>query len=88
MANDETSNVYPFPTALPASDTGRTDVARGDASDTTADEGRLAEMTAILSCLEYLYSESVRLEARLGAHLIGAAAESMRTEISRARDAG
>lgn len=41
------------------------------------------EMKAIASCLEYLYGESMRLGQRLPAHLIGAAAESLRQEMER-----
>ena len=40
-------------------------------------------MKAIASCLEYLYGESMRLGQRLPAHLIGAAAESLRQEMER-----
>lgn len=42
------------------------------------------EIRAIASCLEYLYGESMRLGQKLPAHLIGAAAESLRQELAHA----
>jgi len=57
------------------------DAAGGSASD--IDEPPEQEMQAIASCLEYLYGESMRLGQRLPAHLIGAAAESLRQEVTR-----
>lgn len=44
------------------------------------------EIRAIASCLEYLYGESMRLGQKLPAHLIGAAAESLRQELAHAED--
>lgn len=60
--------------------------AHGDARSAThneIEEPPEEEMQAIASCLEYLYGESMRLGQRLPAHLIGAAAESLRQEVTR-----
>lgn len=50
-----------------------------------AEEAPAEEMGAIASCLEYLYGECMRLNQRLPAHLIGAAAESLRQEVTHSR---
>lgn len=50
------------------------------------DVSRVDEMKSIASCLEYLYGEAVRLDVRMSAHLIGAAAESLREQLRKIRD--
>jgi hypothetical protein len=77
MALNCGSNVYAFMTRGGAA----------AAADAEAEPGRhartpLEDMRHLLSCLEYLYGEAVRLQARTSAHLIGAAAESLRREIA------
>lgn len=39
---------------------------------------RLSDVQAIATCLDYLYGELVKLDERMTAHLVGAAAESLR----------
>lgn len=39
------------------------------------------EVRAIVSCLEYLYGETIKLDQRMAAHLIGAAAEALRNRV-------
>lgn len=62
------------------------DVNGASAPTSTPEGSPDEEMRAIASCLEYLYGESMRLGQRLPAHLIGAAAESLRQEIGRHDD--
>jgi hypothetical protein len=40
-----------------------------------------SETRAIVSCLDYLYGETIKLDERMAAHLIGAAAESLRQRL-------
>jgi hypothetical protein len=40
------------------------------------------EIRAIVSSLEYLYGETIKLDRRMAAHLIGAAAEALRQDRS------
>lgn len=69
MPHDSNSNVFYFKgmkdLALPA----------GEEKD------RIEEMQAIAACLEYLYGEAMRMEVHMSAHLIGAAAESLREKV-------
>jgi hypothetical protein len=51
------------------------DRPRGDGGAPAAPE---AEVKAIVSSLEYLYGETIKLDRRMAAHLIGAAAEALR----------
>lgn len=44
------------------------------------------ELQAIVSCLEYLYGETIKLDRRMAAHLIGAAAEALRPEAAQPTD--
>jgi hypothetical protein len=44
------------------------------------------EVRAIVSCLEYLYGETIKLDRRMAAHLIGAAAEALRSQQSEPTD--
>jgi hypothetical protein len=86
MPRDELSNVYTFmPKIDPESEAAEPDPAPAAEGADDAEGDRLHEMAAILSCLEYLYGEAVRIQARMSAHLIGAAAESMRREIAEAK---
>ncbi len=92
MPRDELANVYMFEDRRPqgaAAGAGTDGPAAAEATagyDSAAADtpDRVGEMKAVLSCLEYLYGESVRVQARMSAHLIGAAAESMRREIAEA----
>lgn len=78
MSREARSNVYLL--ALP-----RTALAE-PAEDGGASTDRVDRLKSVLACLEYLYGEAVRLQTRMGAHLIGTAAESLRGEIARTRD--
>lgn len=81
-SKDSLSNVYPFP----AEGVGVLTGGEGACEAASAGDGdRLEEMRAILSCLQYLYDESLRLDVPVSAHLIGAAAESLRAEIREIR---
>ncbi len=59
---------------------------RGKAGAASADEAAsqeqaaLSESRAIASCLDYLHGEARKLGKTMTAHLIGAAAESLRQE--------
>lgn len=77
MPPDHGPNVYAF--GIPR---GAGAPERGGAEDGDTAGSRVEEMYAVLSCLEYLYGEAVRLQARMSAHLIGAAAESLRRQIA------
>jgi len=81
MPRDERANVYAF---VPPHNDGESGTDAGAAGSAGPDGDRVSEMKAVLSCLEYLYGEAVRVQARMSAHLIGAAAESMRREIAEA----
>jgi hypothetical protein len=86
MPRDELSNVYTFMPKLDAeTEAGPQETASVGEESGDPEGNRLHEMAAILSCLEYLYGEAVRIQARMSAHLIGAAAESMRREIAEAK---
>lgn len=50
--------------------------SRGPANGLSDGEAR-----AIVSCLDYLYGETIKLDERMAAHLIGAAAESLRQRL-------
>ncbi len=90
MPRDEGANIYTFTgrrTETAAAGIGRDGFAQTDAATASAgadSPDRVGEMKAVLSCLEYLYGEATRMQARMSAHLIGAAAESMRREIAEA----
>jgi hypothetical protein len=90
MPRDELANVYVFADRRPqgaaagAETDGPTAATAGQDSAGADTADRVGEMKAVLSCLEYLYGEAVRVQARMSAHLIGAAAESMRREIAEA----
>lgn len=69
------SNVFMFPGAAPEA-----------GPEVEGGETRREEMRAIASCLSYLYGETMKLDRRMAAHLIGAAAESLREEIRRSEE--
>lgn len=75
MSSNEGSNVYTL--ALVQAGVGTSSLP-----ERTVD--RVDSLNAILSCLEYFQSEAVRLKASMGAHMLGAAVESLREEIARA----
>jgi hypothetical protein len=77
MPQDGGGNVYAF--AVPHHG-GPWVEARG----ATAAEDRVDGMRAMLSQLEYLHGEALRLNARTSAHLIGAAVQAVRRELAEA----
>lgn len=52
----------------------------GNESEPTEAPKHSAELHAIAGCLDYLYAEVKKLDQHMTAHLIGAAAESLRQE--------
>jgi len=75
---DSTGDVVPFATCR--------DVRAWRGQEHARD--RVTAMTSALSQLEYLHREAIRLRARMSAHLIGAAAESLRREIAQSSRGG
>jgi hypothetical protein len=55
---------------------GAPSAANGHAPDQEEGDAR-----AIVNCLDYLYLETIKLDERMAAHLIGAAAESLRQRL-------
>lgn len=91
MSREQLANVYTFIRRRAEGTAAGAGPSPSAATAAEADSGegspdRVGEMKAVLSCLEYLYGEAVRVQARMSAHLIGAAAESMRREITDAEN--
>jgi hypothetical protein len=49
---------------------------------------RSGDVKAIATCLDYLYGELLKLDEKMTAHLVGAAAESLRQNLPRSDEDG
>jgi hypothetical protein len=77
LSPHDLSNVIRLPLKSNKTETAQTEQANSE------EQASQLEVQAIASCLDYLHSEARKLGKTMTAHLIGAAAESLRQESGR-----